>query len=129
MRQGPETHDPEAAEPILPPDDGAPSGPMLDEEIPISLPPDYVPVRSADVLELDMEDGLIVYDRGSSLVHHLNPSARIVWQLCDGSTSIGELASDIAAQYGLGGEQVTAQVSGLFAELEALGLIEEADRD
>jgi PqqD family protein of HPr-rel-A system len=119
MRQGPETHDHEAAEPVPPHEDGSP----------ISLPPDFLAIRAADVLELDMEDGLIVYDRGSSLVHHLNPSARIVWHLCDGSTTIGQLATDIAEQYGLESEQVTAQVSGLVAELEALGLVEEADPD
>jgi PqqD family protein of HPr-rel-A system len=86
----------------------------------------YVPRRHANVLELDLEDGLILYDRDSSLVHHLNPSARIVWFLCDASASVRQLAQEIADEYGLEPGPIRLQVADLVGELDALGLLEDA---
>ncbi len=90
------------------------------------VPMDYVPRRHADVLELDLEDGLILYDRDSSLVHHLNPSARIVWFLCDGSASVRQLAQEIGDEYGLDPGPIRSQIADLVAELDAVGLLEDA---
>ncbi|HET9441783.1 MAG TPA: PqqD family protein [Acidimicrobiales bacterium] len=89
----------------------------------MAVPLDYVPARSPNVLELDMGDGVILYSRDSDLVHHLNPSAGVVWQLCDGSASVGVLATDIAAAYDLDPVATEAQVAGVVAELAALGLL------
>jgi PqqD family protein of HPr-rel-A system len=103
-----------------------PEAPGSDEGAGLSVPPDYVPRRHPDVLELDLEDGLILYNRDSSLVHHLNPSARIVWYLSDGTATVERLAHEIAEEYGLEWEPIRAQVAGLVAELDAVGLIEDA---
>jgi PqqD family protein of HPr-rel-A system len=92
----------------------------------LTVPGAYTPRKRRDVLELDLEDGLILYNRDSSLVHHLNPTARIVWFLCDGSADVHELATEIAEEYGLEPAQVLAQVSELVAELDAVGLVEDA---
>ena len=55
---------------------------------PMTVPESYRPSKCAEVLELDVGDGLILYNHDSSLVHHLNPSAALVWQLCDGEASV-----------------------------------------
>lgn len=89
----------------------------------------YVPRRRTDVVELDMGDGFILYTADASLVHHLNPSAAIVWQLCDGRSSVSELARDIAAEYGLDEEEIRRQVASLVAEFEALDLLVDARED
>jgi hypothetical protein len=60
------------------------------------------------------------------LVHHLNPSATVIWQLCDGSGSAQELALDIAEEYGLDPATIVGQVITVIAELDALGLVEDA---
>jgi PqqD family protein of HPr-rel-A system len=93
---------------------------------PLTVPADYMPVKASDVLELDMEDGFILFNHDSSLVHHLNPSAAIIWQLCDGSASVMELADDIAAEFKLDGAEARGQVAGVVAEFEALGLVVDA---
>jgi PqqD family protein of HPr-rel-A system len=77
------------------------------------------------VVELDLEDGLILFNRDSSLVHHLNPSGRIVWFLADGTATVERLAREIAEQYGLEATSVQAQVAGLVAELDAVGLVQD----
>lgn len=90
---------------------------------------DYVPRKAADVLELDMGDGFILYNHDSSLVHHLNPSAAIVWQVCDGAASIVQLAAEIADEYSVVVDNVVTELRGLIAELDALGLVEDARTD
>ena len=101
----------------------ASDGPGERMEVPLT----YRPMKTADVLELDMGDGLIVYNHDSSLVHHLNPSAGLVWQLCDGEATVQALADDIADEYGLEPDRIRAELCGLVAELDALGLVRDAE--
>src|SRR5262245_19740512 len=92
----------------------------------LTVPVEYRPEKAADVLELDMEDGFILFNGDSSLVHHLNPSAAIIWQLCDGSATISDLAADISAEYKDDEAQTVRQLTGVIAELDALGLVRDA---
>jgi Coenzyme PQQ synthesis protein D (PqqD) len=94
----------------------------------LTVPPSYRPRKSADVLELDMGDGLILYNHDGDLVHHLNPSAGIVWQLCDGDVTVDELGRDVAEEYGLDAEIVGRQIATVIAEFDTLGLVEDSRR-
>jgi PqqD family protein of HPr-rel-A system len=91
-----------------------------------SVPAEYVPNKKADVLELDMGDGVILYDDASSLVHHLSPSASVIWQLCRGDASVGTLAGEIADELHQDPDRMRTEISVLLAELDALGLVEDA---
>jgi PqqD family protein of HPr-rel-A system len=91
----------------------------------VTVPPGYLPAKVPDVLELDMGDGLILYNHDSSLVHHLNPSAALVWQLCDGEATVQRLAEEIAEEYGLQPPDVLGQVSSVVAEFDALDLVQD----
>jgi coenzyme PQQ synthesis protein D (PqqD) len=62
----------------------------------------YERPRIAQGLELnEVEDGLIVYQESTERLHHLNPTAAIVFQLCDGSRDAAEIAIDVAELFGL----------------------------
>ena len=87
---------------------------------------EYVPRQRSGVLELDMEGGVILYDDGSSLVHRLSPSGSIVWKLCQGDASVRELARDVAEAFGRDSSEIEEQLSTSIAELDALGLVEDA---
>jgi PqqD family protein of HPr-rel-A system len=89
----------------------------------MTVPAEYRPAKVSDVLELDMGDGLILFNHDSSLVHHLNPSAALVWQLCDGEASVGQLAREIAQEYELARDDVLDQVAAVIAEFDALDLV------
>lgn len=84
---------------------------------------DYRPKRAGDVFEMDMGDGLILYNRDSQLVHHLNPTAAVLWRLAEGEASAWTLATEIAEQYELEPAEVVAQVATMLGELESLGLV------
>lgn len=101
-------------------------GPASEESL--SVPPSYLPRKAANVLELDMGDGLILYNHDGDLIHHLNPSGGLVWQLCDGAATVGQLGREIAEEYGLDVPTIQAQVAAVIAEFEALGLVEDARR-
>lgn len=61
--------------------------------------------RIATDLEInEVEDGLIVYQESLERVHHLNPTASVVFQLCDGSHDSASIAAIIKQVYGLDAE-------------------------
>ena len=56
----------------------------------------------ADGLEIEeVDDGLIVYQESIERVHHLNPTASVVFQLCDGSRDAASIATAVGALFGL----------------------------
>jgi PqqD family protein of HPr-rel-A system len=93
---------------------------------PLTVPEGFRPEKVAEVLELDMGDGLILYNHDSSLVHHLNPSAALVWKLCDGAATVGQLAKEIAEEYALEADKVREQLASVVAEFDALDLVRDA---
>jgi hypothetical protein len=55
-----------------------------------------------DGLEIDeAEDGLVVFDPDEDVVHHLNPSAAVIFDLCDGSRDLDEIAALLGEVYEL----------------------------
>lgn len=93
----------------------------------LAVAPEYTPRKRADVLELDMGDGIVLYDPGSKLVHHLNPSASLLWQLAEGDASLGQLADEISTELRLDRSEVHEQFVSLVAELDALGLLSDTN--
>ena len=93
----------------------------------LAVAPEYTPRKRADVLELDMGDGVVLYDPGSKLVHHLNPSASLLWQLAEGDASLGQLADEISTELRLDRSEVHEQFVSLVAELDALGLLSDTN--
>jgi hypothetical protein len=56
----------------------------------------------AEGLEItEVDDGLIVYQESIERVHHLNPTASVVLQLCDGSRVAAEIAATVGELFGL----------------------------
>lgn len=74
------------------------------------------------VLELDAE--AVVYDEDTGNLHHLNPTATVVFSLCDGTATATELAADLAEVYGMPAEEVEPQVRRLLQQLKRAGLVE-----
>jgi hypothetical protein len=59
------------------------------------------PIRRND-LEIDeADDGLIVFDPRAEMVHHLNPSAAIIFDLCDGTRDLDAIAALLGEFYEL----------------------------
>ncbi len=79
------------------------------------MPPVKPKVR-ADLAVVELHGEAIVYDDRSRRLHHLNPTATIVFSLCDGRSTIPELSGDIAQAFGLPPDEVERQVRALLRQ-------------
>jgi hypothetical protein len=71
------------------------------------------PIRR-DGLEIDeAEDGLIIFDPREDMVHHLNPTAAIIFDLCDGSRDLDTIAALLAEIYELTTPPLEDALAGL----------------
>jgi PqqD family protein of HPr-rel-A system len=76
-----------------------------------------------DPLEVnEAEDGLVVYDPGSGMVHHLNATAAVTFDLCDGSRDPDAIARLLGEAFGLEAPPREEALAGLN-ELAERGLI------
>ncbi|MDP8961117.1 MAG: PqqD family protein [Actinomycetota bacterium] len=82
------------------------------------------PQARADLTVVELDGEAIIYDAEAGQLHRLNTTGRIVFSLCDGSSTTRELAADIAEAYGLPFEDVETHVTTLVADLQTAGLME-----
>ena len=82
-----------------------------------------LPLRRYDVRLHDRETRsyLVVPDGG--VAHELNPTARAVWELCDGTTTVDELVDAITQLFSVDRDVAVADVLGIVGQLEAAGLV------
>ena len=80
--------------------------------------------RRADEIEINpVEDGLVVYDPRRDRVHHLNPTASVVLELCNGEIDLDEIVSLVQAAYDLD-EPPEREVGDCLRQLRDEGLVE-----
>jgi PqqD family protein of HPr-rel-A system len=73
------------------------------------------------VVEIDGE--AVIYDERTGHLHHLNPTATIVFALCDGQASIRELAEDVAEVFGLPVDDLERDIRTLVGRFRREGLL------
>jgi hypothetical protein len=86
--------------------------------------PDFVANPRREVVTVEIDGDAIVYDELRETTHLLNPTGAIVWGLLDGETRLDELSADLAEVFGVGVEEVLADVVALVRELGQRGLLE-----
>lgn len=74
------------------------------------------------VVELDGE--AVIYDERNGSLHHLNPTATLVFSLCDGTSTIKQMAGDIAQAYQVPLSEVEKQLRKLIRDFRGSELIE-----
>lgn len=79
--------------------------------------------KKSDGLEIDeVEDGFVVYQPDRARVHYLNPTAKLILELCDGTLTAAQIAGLIAGAFGLP-ETPRTEVEDALATLETEGLV------
>jgi PqqD family protein of HPr-rel-A system len=80
--------------------------------------------RVRDDLTVVVLDGeAVVYDEVSGELHHLNASATVVFELLDGTSTIRELAADVAEAFEQPPREVETQIRKLVRQFRQLGLL------
>ena len=78
------------------------------------------PASGIDVHEV--EDGFVVFDAATDRVHYLNPTATVVFSLCDGTRTTDEIAELVRSAWDLETAPV-ADVAACVAQLRDEGVL------
>jgi Trypsin-co-occurring domain 2/Coenzyme PQQ synthesis protein D (PqqD) len=70
-------------------------GPPSTEYVPIECP-----AWAQDIEVHEVADGLVIYQAQPECVHHLNNTAAVVFELCDGKSTVPEISKQLAAAFG-----------------------------
>lgn len=82
-----------------------------------------LPERSSQVGWTLFGTGVLVHDEPRHQVSVLSLAGALVWDACDGRTTVGELASALAAETGAPPEQLVPEIRAQVAQLVATGLV------
>lgn len=69
------------------------------------------PLRRDDVMCRDMGTERLLYDAEAEAIHVLNPSALLIWNLCDGNHSVPDMEKELLAAFSVApGHDVVADI-------------------
>jgi len=88
----------------------------------------HKPRRKPDFRLEEIDGELLLYHPTSTTIMYCNPSASIIWQLCDGERTIEEIAMLLAAAFAQNLETITTDVEStldLFCKHKAIDMLDE----
>jgi hypothetical protein len=88
---------------------------------------DRLPRRRRDVRLYDKELRSFLVAPDQTVAHELNPTARAVWELCDGATTVDELADAVCELFPVTHEAAVADVVAVVDRFVTTGLVEWTD--
>ena len=68
-------------------------------------------------------DDTAVFNPDTGVLHRLNASALAIWELCDGDTTVAEMAAAIDEVTGVGLDAAESDVLAALRQLEEAGLV------
>lgn len=86
------------------------------------------PTPRAGVRFEEMDGEAVVYDRGGKKAIYLSESATVIWKLCDGQRSVGEIVATLAREYPEAATEIAADVSGAVDRMVAAQVLRLAKR-
>ena len=84
----------------------------------------FVPRRVAAAYTVEIDGDAIVLDEARNRLHLLNASAALVWACYDGSTTLHDIARDLAVATGVPLPGMVADVLAITRSLGVEGLVE-----
>lgn len=70
-----------------------------------------------------LDDEIVAFDATTMMLHHLNVPASMLWSVCDGTRTLGEIAHVIAERSGQSPAMVETQILELVDALVARDLM------
>ena len=81
-------------------------------------------IKSPELVEQIIDGETVVLDKAAGLIHQLNATASTIWKACDGKTSSGDIAAQIAEQYDISLESASVDVDRTLQQLEQQKLVQ-----
>jgi hypothetical protein len=82
------------------------------------------PTRRRDVLLVDDGADSVLVHADREETHLLNPTARAIWELCDGQTQADEMAGAICQVFAVSWDVAIADVARALDVLTEVGLVD-----
>ena len=82
------------------------------------------PIRLGSVSDYGLEDEVLLYSSRSEKVFSLNISAKAIWELCDGSHTIVEIAQELGQRVGCSGDELLSDIMNAVSQFREHGLLE-----
>ena len=79
--------------------------------------------RTEGVLTRELDGELVIYDPERDLAHALNPTAKLVWDLCGGRTDQSIIVQAIRDRYDVADEVASRDVQTVLDQFRELDLI------
>ncbi|HRV95246.1 MAG TPA: PqqD family peptide modification chaperone [Anaerolineae bacterium] len=57
------------------------------------------PIRKSNIMVKDIGDETLIYSLEQEKVHVLNPTARLIWKLCDGQHSLADMEEILRSRF------------------------------
>jgi hypothetical protein len=78
--------------------------------------------RKGDIFAENLPEEVVLYDKTNHKVHCLNKTAAAIWESCDGTRTVDDLAQIIEAKFGAPSDRKLVLLA--LEELEKAGLLE-----
>ncbi|MCO8127429.1 PqqD family protein [Acidimicrobiia bacterium EGI L10123] len=95
----------------------------------MELDPSAALRRRPDLVWVEVDDAVVVWDPERPAAHLLSTSGSLLWPLFDGSATAADLAADVAEVFHIEPALATEQVMEFAGSLIAEGLLEYADSE
>jgi PqqD family protein of HPr-rel-A system len=76
-----------------------------------------------DIAAAELDGEAVLYDERTGELHHLNPTATIIFSMCDGTSTIREMSGEISGAFGMAPDEVERQVRVLLRQFRKGGLL------
>jgi hypothetical protein len=90
---------------------------------PSELTETFVPAARPEVVHVEVDGEIVLYDDRAKVMHRLSPTAGQVWRCFDGSGSLAEIAADLAEVYQADPDQVLTDVVATARQFGSAGLL------
>lgn len=80
--------------------------------------------KRLDILVEKIDEEIVIYDPQTHHIHHLNPMATIIWELCDASQSPQEITREIVDALKADSSKVEKDVLETLDQFHKKGLLE-----
>jgi hypothetical protein len=81
------------------------------------------PLIREDIQYRELEDGGVVYDTSAERIHTLNVTAAYIWNCCDGTHNLLDIASDLHEQVHVSMDKALQDVRDAIAYFQKEGLL------
>jgi hypothetical protein len=82
------------------------------------------PKRRSDVSVRLIDGEGVMLDRRAGLIHHLNHTARYIWDRCDGQFTVAEIADQLAMTFDVDASTAARDVATTISQFHRVGFLE-----